>query len=319
MKIVVLDGGVLNPGDLSWQALEQLGELTVYDHSTAEQVVERMGNAEIVIINKTRINEEVLRHCPRLKLIAVTATGYNVVDLAAARARDIAVCNVPTYGTATVAQFTTALLLELCNRVGEHDVDVHAGGWSQQRDFCYWLKPMVELAGKKLGIIGYGRIGQAFSAVAQALGMQVLAYSTHPDPTLTSERVRYVPLETLYAEADVISLHCPLTPQTQGMINRDALNKMKPTALLLNASRGDLVNERDLADALNTGSIAGAALDVLSQEPPPADNPLLSAKNCLITPHIAWASVEARGRILDTTVENISAFLRGQPQNRVDR
>lgn len=319
MKIVVLDGGVLNPGDLSWQALAQLGELTVYDQSTPEQVLERSQTAEIVITNKARLDENVIRRCPQLKFIAVTATGYNVVDLAAARARNIIVSNVPTYGTATVAQFTTALLLELCNRVGEHDVDVHAGGWSRQRDFCYWLKPMVEVAGKKLGIIGYGRIGQAFSAVAQALGMQVLAYSAHPNPALENDRVRYVSLDTLYAEADVISLHCPLTEQTRQMINAQALGKMKKTALLLNASRGDLVNERDLADALNQGRIAGAALDVLSQEPPQADNPLLSAKNCLITPHIAWASVEARGRILTTTVENVSAFLRGQPQNRVDR
>lgn len=319
MKIVVLDGGVLNPGDLSWQALEQQGDLTVYDYSAPEHVVGRINNAEIVVINKTRLDENVLRQCPQLKFIAVTATGYNVVDLDAARARNIVVSNVPTYGTATVAQFTTALLLELCNRVGEHDTDVHAGGWSQQRDFCYWLKPMVELAGKKVGIIGYGRIGQAFSAVAQALGMEVLAYSTHPDPALVNDRVRYVPLDTLYANADVISLHCPLTAQTQGMINKEALRKMKKTALLINASRGDLVNERDLAEALNEERIAGAALDVLSQEPPAVSNPLLAAKNCLITPHIAWASVEARGRILATTVENVSAFLRGQPQNRVDR
>jgi len=318
MKIVVLDGGVLNPGDLSWHALEQLGDMTLYDRSTPDQVASRIGDAEIVIINKSRLDENVLRQCPQLKMIAVTATGYNVVDLDAARARNIAVANVPTYGTATVAQFTTALLLELCNRVGEHDVDVHAGGWSRQRDFCYWLKPMVEVAGKKLGIIGYGRIGQAFSAVAQALGMSVLTYSAHPDPALENERVRYVSLDTLYAEADVISLHCPLTPQTQGMINADALSKMKQSALLLNASRGDLINERDLAKALNQGRIAGAALDVLSEEPPQPDNPLLSAKNCLITPHIAWASVEARGRILATTVENVNAFLRGQPQNRVD-
>lgn len=319
MKIVVLDGGVLNPGDLSWQALAQLGELHLYDHSEPEQIVERIGDADIVVINKSRLDENVLRQCPQLKFIAVTATGYNVVDLDAARAQNIPVSNVPTYGTATVAQFTTALLLELCNRVGEHDADVHAGGWSKQREFSYWLKPMIEVAGKKLGIIGYGRIGQAFSTIAQALGMQVLAYSAHPNPALESDRVRYVSLDTLYREADVISLHCPLTPQTQAMINAEALSKMKKTALLINASRGDLINERDLALALNEGRIAGAALDVLSQEPPLAQNPLLAAKNCLITPHIAWASVEARGRILATTVENVSAFLRGQPQNRVDR
>lgn len=229
------------------------------------------------------------------------------------------VSNVPTYGTATVAQFTTALMLELCNRVGEHDADVHAGGWSQRSDWCYWLKPMIEVAGKKVGIIGYGRIGQAFGAVAQALGMTVLACSEGPRSGEESKQLRFVDLDTLYAEADVISLHCPLTPQTKGMINTAALQKMKKTALLLNASRGDLVNEADLAAALNQGLIAGAAVDVLSKEPAQADNPLLSAKNCLITPHIAWASVEARGRILATTVDNVKAFLDGQPQNRVDR
>lgn len=318
MKIVVLDGGVLNPGDLSWDVLGQLGEIAIYDNTLAHQVAERIGDAEIVVINKSQLDENVLRQCRQLKFIAVTATGYNVVDMAAARAHGVIVSNVPAYGTATVAQFTTALLLELCNRVGEHDVDVHAGGWSKQRDFCYWLKPMIEVANKNLGIIGYGRIGQAFAAVAQALGMQVLAYSAHPNPALENARMRYVSLDTLYAEADVISLHCPLTPQTQGMINAEALQKMKRSALLLNASRGDLIDERDLADALNRGHIAGAALDVLSTEPPLPDNPLLTAKNCLITPHIAWASVEARGRILATTVQNVAAFIAGQPQNRVD-
>lgn len=317
MKIVVLDGGILNPGDLSWHALEQLGDVVVYDNSAPEQVVERIGDADVAISNKVALGETVFGQCPGLKFIAVTATGYNVVDLAAARAHGIAVANVPTYGTATVAQFTTALLLALCNRVSEHSVDVHAGGWNQRNAWCYWLNPMIELAGKKVGIIGYGRIGQAFGAIALALGMTVLACSDEPQNN-ENNGVRYVDLDTLYAEADVISLHCPLTPATKGMINQTALQKMKPGVLLLNASRGDLVNEADLAAALNTGRIAGAAVDVLSQEPPAADNPLLSAKNCLITPHIAWASVEARGRILATTVENVKSFIAGQPQNRVD-
>ncbi len=317
MKIVVIDGGILNPGDLSWQALEQLGEVVVYDNSTPEHVVSRLANADVVITNKVALGETVFRQCPTLKFIAVTATGYNVIDLAAARAHGIAVSNVPTYGTATVAQFTTALLLALCNRVSEHSVDVHAGGWNQRNTWCYWLNPMIEVAGKKVGIIGYGRIGQAFGAIAQAMGMTVLACAERPANAAENDQLRYVDLDTLYAEADVISLHCPLTPETKGMINRTALQKMKPGVLLLNASRGDLINEADLAAALNEGRIAGAAVDVLSSEPPAADNPLLSAKNCLITPHIAWASVEARGRILATTVENVAAFTAGQPQNRV--
>jgi len=318
MKIVVLDGGLLNPGDLSWEPLHALGEVTVYDTTPADKAAQRLHDADIAITNKVAFSEDLLAHCPRLKCIAVTATGYNIIDLEAARARHIVVTNVPTYGTATVAQFTTALLLALCNRVGEHDADVHAGGWSKSESWCYWLQPMVELAGKRVGIIGYGRIGQAFGAIAQAMGMTVLAHS-RSRPLPESAQLRYVDLDTLYAEADVISLHCPLTPQTKGMINREALAKMKRSALLLNASRGDLINEADLAAALNEERIAGAAVDVLSSEPPGADNPLLNAKNCIITPHIAWASVDARGRILTTTVENVRAFINGEPQNRVDQ
>lgn len=318
MKIVVLDGGLLNPGDLSWEPLHALGEVTIYDTTPVDKAAQRLRDADIAITNKVAFSEDLLAHCPQLKCIAVTATGYNIIDLAAARARQIVVTNVPTYGTATVAQFTTALLLALCNRVGEHDADVHAGGWSKSQSWCYWLQPMIELAGKRVGIIGYGRIGQAFGAIAQAMGMTVLAHS-RSRPLPESAQLRYVDLDTLYAEADIISLHCPLTPQTKGMINRDALAKMKHSALLLNASRGDLVNEADLAAALNEGRIAGAAVDVLSSEPPGADNPLLKAKNCIITPHIAWASVDARGRILATTVENVRSFINGDPQNCVDQ
>lgn len=318
MKIVVLDGGLLNPGDLSWEPLHALGEVTIYDTTPVDKAAQRLRDADIAITNKVAFNEDLLAHCPQLKCIAVTATGYNIIDLEAARAREIVVTNVPTYGTATVAQFTTALLLALCNRVGEHDADVHAGGWSKSESWCYWLQPMVELAGKRVGIIGYGRIGQAFGAIAQAMGMTVLAHS-RSRPLPESAQLRYVDLDTLYAEADVISLHCPLTPQTKGMINREALAKMKRSALLLNASRGDLINEADLAAALNEERIAGAAVDVLSSEPPGADNPLLNAKNCIITPHIAWASVDARGRILATTVENVRSFIDDDPQNCVDQ
>lgn len=318
MKIVVLDGGVLNPGDLSWQPLEQCGSVTVYDNSAPDEVVKRIGDAEIAIVNKVHLGEDEFARCPGLKFIGVTATGYNIIDLAAAQKRGIVVANVPTYGTVTVAQFTTALMLELCNHVGAHALDVRAGGWSQQTSFCYWLTPMLELANKNVGIIGFGRIGQAFGDVALALGMNILACDEYPNPALENARVRYVDLDTLYREADVISLHCLLSPKTEGMINRDAISKMKRSVLILNASRGPLVHEADLAQALNDGRIAGAAVDVLSHEPPAQTNPLLSAKNCLVTPHIAWASVEARGRILTTTAENVKAFIGGAPQNRVD-
>ncbi|HEY0207770.1 D-2-hydroxyacid dehydrogenase [Acerihabitans sp.] len=318
MKIVILDGGVLNPGDLSWTRLEQLGEIQVYENSAPEEVVERIGRAEIAIVNKVSLGRKEFERCPELRFIGVTATGYNNIDLAAAGNQGIAVANVPTYGTVTVAQFTTSLMLELCNHVGEHALDVRAGGWSRKTDFCYWLKPMIEVADKSVGIIGFGRIGQAFGMVAQALGMKVLAYDEHRDLSLENERVRYVDLDTLYAQADIISLHCLLTGKTQGMINAAAIGKMKKSVLILNASRGDLVNEADLAAALNSGRVAGAAVDVLSQEPPSPDNPLLSARNCLVTPHIAWASVEARGRILAITADNVKAFINGHPQNRVD-
>ncbi len=318
MKIVFLDSSSLNPDELYWRALEQLGEVAVYDHSAPEQVVERLANADVAITSKVALGEAVFSQCPTLKFITITATGYNIIDVNAARARGIAVSNVPSYGTTTVAQFTAALLLALCNRVSECSVEVHARGWNQHDSESYWLNPMVELAGKKIGIIGYGRIGQAFGAIAQAMGMTVLACTTSAAKSAENSNVRYVDYDTLYAEANVISLHCPLTPATKEMINRSTLQKMKPGVLLLNTSRGGLVNEADLAAALNEGHVAGAAVDVLSSEPPAADNPLLSAKNCLITPHIAWASVEARGRILATTRGNVAAFIAGQPQNQVN-
>lgn len=317
MKIVALDGGSLNPGKLYWQALEQLGEVAVYDHSAPEQVVERLADADVAITSKVALGEAVFSQCPTLKFITVTSTGYNIIEVNAARARGIAVSNVPSYGTSTVAQFTAAMLLALCNRVSEQSVDVHAGGWKQQDSESYWLNPMVELAGKKVGIIGYGRIGHAFGAIAQAMGMTVLTSMMGTTKKEENSQVHFVDYDTLYAEADVISLHCPLTPATKGMINRITLKKMKPGVLLLNTSRGGLVNEADLAAALNDGHVSGAAVDVLSSEPPASNNPLLFAKNCLVTPHIAWATVEARGRILTTTRENVAAFVAGQPQNRV--
>lgn len=318
MKIVVLDGFTLNPGDLSWAKLEKLGTVTVYDRSSPEHVVSRIGDATLIFTNKTELTKEVLSQCPSVKFIGVLATGYNVVDLEAAKAQGIVVSNVPTYGTATVAQFATSLLLELCNHVGLHSVDVKQGAWGNCPDFCYWLKPMIELDGKNVGIIGFGKIGQAFGRIAQALGMQVLAYDDYKNPALESETVKYVDLDTLFRQSDVISLHCVLNNQTKAIINTDNLNKMKPTALLVNASRGPLVNEHDLAQALNRGQIAGAAVDVLSEEPARTNNPLLQAKNCYITPHIAWASLEARGRIMQTAIDNAQAFLSGHPQNRVD-
>ena len=319
MKIVVLDGLTLNPGDLNWDALEKLGELTVYDRTPEAQVVERIGDADAVFTNKTVIARQHLASCPTVKFIGVLATGYNVVDVAAARELGIPVCNVPTYGTVAVAQFATALLLELCHHVGKHSDDARCGGWARHPDFCYWLNPLVELDGKTLGIIGFGRIGQAFARIAQAFGMSVLACSGHQDKRLESASLRYATLDEIYAQADVISLHCPLSDSNRGMINAAAIAAMKPNVLLINTARGQLVVEQDLADALNSGRVAGAALDVLSAEPPRADNPLLTASNCIVTPHIAWATNAARARIMMTAAENLEKFVAGAAQNVVNR
>jgi len=318
MKIVVLDGRMLNPGDLSWAGLEKLGQLAVHDLTPPGAIADRIGDADIVITNKAPISRRDIDACPSLRYIGVTATGYNIVDVAAAKERGIPVCNVPTYGTMAVAQFATALMLELCHHVGLHDADARSGGWSKASDWCYWLTPLVELDGKTLGIVGYGRIGQAFGRIGQALGMKVLAVDEFPDKRLECATMRYVDLDGLYAEADVISLHCPLLASNKGMIDRHAIAKMKPSAFLINASRGPLVVEQDLADALNSGRLAGAGLDVLSAEPPAPDNPLLSAKNCIVTPHIAWAAKESRARLLAVSVENVAAYLSGRPQNIVN-
>ena len=321
MKIVVLDGYTLNPGDLDWAPLARLGELSVYERTPAGQVAERIGDADAVFTNKTVLGAEHFSGRPRLRFVGVLATGYNVVDLAAARAAGIAVCNVPDYGTMAVAQFAAALLLELCHRIGAHSDGVRAGGWSRSVDFCYWHHPLVELCGKTLGLIGFGRIGQAFARIALALGMRVVVYTRSADSARQSPvggDVRFVSLDELYAQSDVISLHCPLTEANRGMIAAPAIAAMKRGVLLVNTARGPLINEADLAAALKSGQVGGAALDVLSSEPPGADNPLPGAPNCLVTPHIAWGAKEARQRIMDTAAENLARFLAGAPQNVVN-
>ena len=321
MKITVLDGYTENPGDLSWEGLEQLGEVTVYDRTSYEEsplIAERIGNAEIVVVNKTPVSRATLDKCPNVKLIAVLATGYNVVDHAYAKEKGIPVVNVPTYGTASVSQFSIALLLEVCHHIGHHSDSVHAGRWADNADWCYWDHPLIELEGKTIGIIGFGRIGQQEGRIAKALGMNVIAYDLYPNDR-GREIGTYVELDELYAAADVITLHCNLTPENTGMINKDSIAKMKDGVILINNARGQLIVEQDVADALNAGKIAAAGLDVVYTEPIRADNPLLGAKNCIITPHISWAPKESRRWIMDTTVANVRAFLAGEPVNVVNR
>jgi glycerate dehydrogenase len=316
MNIVVLDGFTLNPGDLDWKELQSLGPCAIYDRTLPAEMLPRAAKAEILLTNKTCLNARFIQELPQLQYIGVLATGTDVVDLTAARARGIPVTNVPAYGTKSVAQMTFALLLELTQHTGHHAQTVREGRWTRCLDFCYWDFPMLELDGLTLGIVGFGRIGRAVSELGAAFGMKVLAY--HPHACTAPPAVRFVGLDTLFAESDVVSLHCPLTAQTANLVNAPRLAQMKPTALLLNTSRGALVDETALADALNSGRIAGAGLDVLSVEPPRADNPLLAAKNCLITPHLAWGTRAARSRLLKIAVENVRAFLRGQPQNVVN-
>lgn len=321
MKIVVLDGYTENPGDLSWGRLEELGEFIVYDRSSLtdeDEAIARIEEAEIVITNKTPITKRVLDSCPSIRYIGVLATGYNVVDYVYAAKKGIPVTNVPGYGTDTVAQFTFALLLEICHRVAHHSEAVHAGRWEQSPDFCFCDYPQIELAGKTMGIIGFGRIGQKVGTIAKAFGMKVLAHSPHEYESGKAIGT-YVNLDTLLAESDVISLHCPLFPETEGIINQATIAKMKDGVILLNNGRGPLVVEQDLADALNSGKIQAAAVDVVSAEPIKGDNPLLTAKNCFITPHIAWATKEARQRIMDCAVNNVKAFLSGAPENVVNQ
>lgn len=320
MKIVVLDGYAEKPGDLSWSDLEALGELTVWDRTPSvpdnAEIVKRAKGAGAVLVNKTPLSAGTLAAlAPELRYIGVLATGYNVVDIDAAQKLGVPVCNVPSYGTTAVAQFTMALLLELCHHIGEHSLAVRNGEWSRSPDFCFWNTPLIELSGKTMGIIGYGRIGHAVARLASAFGMRVLAYGRHAESDDAAEAVG---LDELLGSSDVISLHCPLSPQTKGLVSRDTIARMKDGVLLLNTSRGPLIVEEDLARALHSGKIAGAGLDVLAEEPARETNPLLAEKNCLITPHIAWASRESRQRLMDIAVQNLAAFLNGQPQNIVN-
>ena len=318
MKIVILDSNALNPGDMSWDQIKAFGDVTTYPRTQGkDEIIARIGDSDIVLLNKVPIDAEILDSCPSVKLICCLSTGYNVVDIHAARDRNIPVCNVPAYSTAAVSQFTFALLLELCHRIGHHDQTVHDGKWTACPDFCYWDTPQMELAGKTMGIIGFGRIGQAVGRIAKAMGMEVLAYSR--SRRSEGEKIaEYVDLETLLHSSDIISLHCPLFPETEKLINARAIEKMKDGAILLNTARGQVIDEAAVADALKTGKLRGAAMDVVSEEPIRADNPLLSAPNCIITPHMAWAPMETRQRILDITVENIGGFLSNNPINVVN-
>lgn len=315
MKIVILDGYTENPGDLSWDAFRELGQLQVYDRTAPEEVVARIGDAEIVIINKTPMTEQVMSQCDNLRYIGVLATGYNVVEVQAAQRRGIAVTNIPTYGTTAVAQYTMALLLEVCHHVAHHSQAVFDGRWENCVDWCFWDYPLIELAGKTMGIIGFGRIGHATAQMAKAFGMEILAYDVHQTPT---DLARYASMEEVLSTADVLVLHCPLFPETEGLVNRNTIDRMKDGVIIINDSRGGLIVEQDLADALNSGKVYAAAVDVVSTEPIRSDNPLLKAKNCLITPHIAWAPKESRQRLMDIAVSNLAEFLNGNPKNRVN-
>lgn len=319
MKIVVLDGFTLNPGDLSWEKLKNLGELTVYERTAHDLIVERACEAEILFTNKTLLGEAVFSKLPKLKYVGVLATGYNVVDVAAAKSRGVTVTNIPTYGTASVGQMTFALLLELCHHVQDHSNKVRLGKWSECINFCFWDHPLIELAGKTMGVIGFGRIGQQTADIAAAFGMNVIGHDSVQSDQSKRMNFKWVELDELFKSSDVISLHCPLFPETKGIINKKSLSMMKKTAILINTSRGPLIVEQDLADALNDGVIAGAGIDVLSVEPPPKDNPLVTARNCLITPHIAWATFEARSRLMDIAAQNLKAFLEGNAMNVVNK
>ena len=320
MKIVVLDGYTLNPGDLDWKGLEEFGECKIYDRTPiqdTQEIIRRIGDAQAVFTNKTPLPREVFETCGNIEFVGVLATGYNVVDIEAAKERNIPVSNIPTYGTAAVGQFAIALLLEICHHIGYHSEAVREGKWARNPDWCFWDYPLIELAGKTLGIIGFGRIGQKTGTIAKAMGMNVLAYDSHPNDK-GRDIAEYVELDEIFAKSDVISLHCPLFPSTEGIINKDNIARMKDGVIIINNSRGQLIVEKDLADALNSGKVYAAGLDVVSTEPVKGDNPLLKAKNCIITPHISWAPKESRQRIMNCTVENIRAFLNGAPVNIVN-
>lgn len=316
MKIVVLDGYAANPGDVSWEEFRALGDLTVYDRTAPEETIDRIGDAEIVLLNKTPLGADVFAACPRLRLVSVLATGYNIVDTAAARAHGVTVCNVPGYSTGAVAQMTFALLLEITQQVGLHSAAVFAGDWQRSPDFCFWNKPLTELAGKTMGLIGYGAIGQAVGNITLAFGMKLLVTARHEKPV--PDGAEFVDLDALLRRADIVSLHCPQTAENRRMINADALAKVKDGAILLNTARGGLIDEQAVADALKTGKLAAFGADVVSKEPISADNPLLAAPNCFLTPHIAWAPYETRLRLHRISAENIRAYLAGTPQNVVN-
>lgn len=318
MKIAILEANAVNPGDLSWECLKQFGEIAVYADTPEEEAVSQIGDAEIVLINKTPITTELLDACPNIRLICVQATGFNVVDCAAAKARGVVVCNVPAYSTNSVAQMTFALLLEICNQVGHHSNLVHSGEWQKRNIFTFWDTPQTELFGKTIGIIGFGMIGRAVGKIANAFGMRVLAYNR--SRCAEGESIgTYVDLDTLLTESDIISIHCPLTPETAGIINKNSIAKMKDGAILLNTARGGMLNEADVAQALHSRKLRYAAVDVVSEEPISESNPLYSAPNCIITPHMAWTPIEARQRIIDCTQRNIAGFLYGKPVNVVNK
>ncbi len=320
MKIIILDGHTLNPGDLNWEGLEALGDLTVYDRTEydTEKIIKAIDDAEIIFTNKTPLPKEVLQKVTSVKYIGVLATGYNVVDVDTAKVLDIVVTNVPSYSTTAVAQMTLALLLEMCHHVGEHNLAVKQGDWTNSKDFCFWNFPLVELEGKTLGIIGFGRIGQATAKLAQAFGMNILTSGSRKRPELETDTCKYTSLDELLMNSDIISLHCPLTEKTEGIINKKNISKMKDGVMIMNTSRGPLVIEKDLKEALNSGKVAGAAVDVVSREPIEKENELLKAKNCIITPHIAWAPKESRTRLMKIAVKNLESFLQGKAVNVVN-
>lgn len=318
MKVVVLDGFALNPGDLSWSSLEALGDVTVHDRTSRDEVIERAKDADIILINKIPFKKEQFEQLPKLKYIGVLATGYNIIDVDEARRHGIVVTNVPTYGTQAVAQFVFAHLLEICHHIPLHAQSVKDGKWNRREDFCYWEKPLIELSEKVMGIVGAGRIGMETAKIANAFGMKVILFTPRPNQSLETPMLKFVSFETLVKESDVISLHCPLTPETRGIINADAISKMKTGVIIINTSRGPLIDEVALLEGLKSGKVYAAGLDVLAKEPPSEHNPLFDIENCNVTPHIAWAPHESRKRLLDTAVENVRMYLNGEPMNQVN-
>ena len=319
MKIIVLDGYTLNPGDISWEAIEKFGDVTIYERTPEELIIERAKDADILFTNKTPLTKKTLDQCPNLKFIGALATGFNVIDIVAAKEKGIPVCNVPVYGSDVVGQFAIALLLEIAHNIGHHARRVSEGAWAKSADWCFWDTPQIELSGKTIGIIGYGNIGRSTGRIAQAMNMTVLAYDKYQDKSLENNNMRYASLEELFKESDVIALHCPLFPETKEIICKKNIEQMKDGVIIINNSRGPLINEKDLADALNSGKIYAAGLDTLEVEPMSSDSPLTNAKNCFITPHISWSAKEARARIMKCSAENLQKFIEGQPQNIVNK